>query len=176
MSIKVDNLFQHADGGYYCLITLDGALKEPADEGVWYTAAIYTGTDRKLRSTTERRWNKRFSPVAEYTGDDESVIRMIRRTNPGSIDFDFLRVFDSWHQTEMAVTGHALELAVASTVVKLAAMMNWNLNDRLDMAEGLSLDITTEDLQNVLQGYEIERVPIENGFRFEMRKSFPNDT
>jgi hypothetical protein len=40
--------------------------------------------------------------------------------------------------------------------------------------ESVELTITTEDLQRVVQNYEIERVPEAHGFTFKIRKSFPD--
>lgn len=173
--MKIDNLYQHADGGFYCLLSNDAPMKHPDSED-WIKGVIYTGTDGQMRSTTLARWKVRFKKVAEYAENDETVLNMIRRCNPGDSELDFLRVFESWHESEMGITGHMLELAVGAAMVKMAAAMNWNLEDRLDMKEGFALTITTADLQRVVQNYEIERVPEAHGFKFVMRKSFPNET
>lgn len=165
--IVVDNLYEHADGGLCCLLTDDSALKEPTDVGIWHDAVIYIGVDQKMRSTTKMRWAERFSQIPYYSGDDEEVISMIRRANPGDSDLDFIRVFESWHESEINITGNMLELAVAATIKQLAPSL------LVDSPEGTSLTIQTSDLQDVLQNYEIERVPEPHGFRFVMRKSFP---
>lgn len=168
--IVVDNLYEHADGGFYCLLSEDSALKEPTAVGIWHDAVIYIGVDQKMRSTTKDRWAERFSQIPYYAGEDEEVISMIRRANPGETDLDFIRVFESWHESEINITGNMLELAVAATIKQLAPSL------LVDSPEGTSLTIQTSDLQDVLQNYEIERVPEPHGFRFVMRKSFPNET
>lgn len=161
MSIKVENLYEHADGGFYCILSDAAPMKCPVT-GDWLDGVIYMGTDGVMRSTSRARWDERFSPVADYAGDDEQVLMMVRRANPGNVDFDFLRVFESWHESEMGITGHMLELAVAAAMEKLIP----------EMADGkpTSLTITTEDLQRVVQTYEIERVPEPHGFTFFVRK------
>lgn len=173
MGTKVDNLFSHADGGLYCLLSDDTALKSP-HSGEWHEAVIYTGTDNKMRSTTKARWLDRFTPVAEYTGDDESVLSMIRRCNPGDRDLDFISVMESWHESEMGVTGHMLELAVAAVIQKyewpghlVDAPSRYGEEGNPDHVE---LTIMTADLQRIAQQYRIERVPIPHGFTFHMRK------
>ena len=166
--MKADNLYLHADGGHYCLLSPSAPMKHP-DSGEWLPGVIYTGTDGEMRSTTKDRWADRFSPVAEYTGDDESVMQMIRRCNPGDRDLDFVAVFESWHESEIGITGHMLELAVGAAMERLAGI------DTTKPEVEMRLTITTEDLQRVVQNYEIERVPEPHGFTFVMRKSFPNE-
>lgn len=170
MTIKVENLYEHADGGFYCILSDAAPMKCPVT-GDWLDGVIYMGTDGVMRSTSRARWDERFAPVAEYTGDDEQVLMMVRRANPGNMDFDFLRVFESWHESEMGITGHMLELAVA------AAMERFFWNDSFataysQSADGKELEVTisTEDLQRVVQTYEIERVPIPHGFTFKVRR------
>lgn len=163
MTIKVENLYEHADGGFYCILSDAAPMKCPVT-GDWLDGVIYMGTDGVMRSTSRTRWDERFSPVAEYTGDDEQVLMMVRRANPGNMDFDFLRVFESWHESEMGITGHMLELAVA------AVMEKWGEAVGVPMTEGAELTILTEDLQRIVQTYEIERVPIPHGFTFRVSK------
>jgi len=170
MGIQVSNLFLHSDGGYYCLLNADAPLKHP-DSGEWCKGVIYMGIDGQMRSTTLHRWATRFEPVADYTGDDEAVLRMIRRANPGSVDLDFVRIFESWHESEMNITGQMLELAVGATILD---MMDGFARAGLEAGEPYELTITTEDLQQVVQNYEIERVPEPHGFKFVVRKSFPD--
>lgn len=162
MSITVNNLYEHADGGFYCILSDAAPMKCPVT-GDWLDGVIYMGTDGVMRSTSRARWDERFAPVAEYTGDDEQVLMMVRRANPGNMDFDFLRVFESWHESEMGITGHMLELAVAAAMEKLC---NWSVDD----ANPAELTISTEDLQRVVQTYEIERVPIPHGFTFRVTR------
>lgn len=164
MSITVNNLYEHADGGFYCILSDAAPMKCPVT-GDWLDGVIYMGTDGVMRSTSRARWDERFAPVAEYTGDDEQVMMMVRRANPGNVDFDFLRVFESWHESEMGITGHMLELAVA------AVMEKWGEAVGVPLDEGAELTILTEDLQRVVQTYEIERVPIPHGFTFRISKS-----
>lgn len=175
--IRVDNLYRHDDGGLYCLMIPDAPMKHP-DSGEWIPGVIYLGKDGQARSTSRARWDDRFTQVSAIHEDklDADEMAMVRRSNPGDSDLDFIRVMESWHESEMSITGNMLELAVAAAMVKMAAAMNWSLEDRLDMKEGFALTIKTEDLQQVLQNYEIKRVPEPHGFTFEMRKSFPNET
>ena len=167
MNIKVPNLFRHADGGYYCLLSNDAPLKSP-HSGNWHDGVIYMATDGKMRSTVKARWEERFEPVAELNTDDSEIISMIQRCNPGS-DFDLGDVFSAWHESEMAITGQMLELAVAATALRLSGL-------NLDLpGVTVKFQITTEDLQRVSQNYEIERVPEANGYSFIVSKSFPNE-
>lgn len=137
----------------------------------WLPGVIYTGTDGLMRSTTRDRWDRRFAPVAEIAENDvdESQLMMIRRCNPGNRDFDFIRVFESWHESETSITGHMLELAVAAVVDKVVSVYP-ALPQSLALGNP-SITIKTEDLQRVLQTYDIERVPIPHGFTFRMSKS-----
>lgn len=155
--IYVDNLYQHADGGFYCLISPETPLKHP-DNGEWLPGVTYTGTDGLMRSTTRVRWDERFEPVAGYDGDDESVMAMIRRCNPGNRDFDFIRVFESWHESEASITAAMLELAVAACLERHGHM---------------EITIKTEDLQRVMQTYEVKRVPIPHGFIISLGDQTP---
>ena len=168
MSIKVNNLYEHADGGYYCILSDAAPMKCPVT-GDWLDGVIYMGTDGVMRSTSRARWDERFTPVAEYTGDDEQVLMMVRRANPGETSFDFLRVFESWHESEMGITGHMLELAVGATIDNFVRMLGTGLSEELERIGGLT--ITTEDLQRVVQTYEIERVPVPHGFTFRIAKA-----
>lgn len=176
--MKADNIYEHADGDFYCLLSPQTPLKHP-DTGEWLPGVTYTGTDGLMRSTTQARWDERFTPVAEYTGDDESVMQMIRRCNPGDRDLDFVAVFESWHESEIGITGHMLELAVASVIQKYewpghlaSAPARFGPEGN---PESVEVTITTEDLQGVLQTFEIERVPEPHGFTFKITKSFPNE-
>ena len=174
MTIAVENLYEHADGGFYCILSDAAPMKCPAT-GDWLDGVIYMGTDGVMRSTSRARWDERFNPVAEYSGDDEQVLMMVRRANPGNVDFDFLRVFESWHESEMGITGHMLELAVVATV-ELAANSKIGYEiERERPQDGFEiktaeLTILTEDLQRIVQTYEIERVPIPHGFTFRISK------
>lgn len=154
----IDNLYRHADGDYYCLLSDDADMKHP-ETGEWCAGVIYTGTDGRMRSTVTGRWDVRFEKVAEYTGDDEAVMNMIRRCNPGNTDFDFVRVFESWHESEINITAHMLELAVGVCVEQM----------RVPPGPG-EITIRTEDLQRVLQTYDIERVPIPHGFTIRLSR------
>lgn len=173
MSIKVNNLYEHADGGFYCLLSDSTPGKDRAT-GDWLDGVTYIGTDGVMRWTDRARWDDRFAPVADYAGDDEQVIMMVRRANPGNTDFDFLRVFESWHESEMSVTGHMLELAVAAVIQKY----EWpgHLVDAparfgpADNPESVEITIMTEDLQRIVQTYEIERVPIPHGFVIRIKR------
>lgn len=176
MSIKVNNLYEHAEGGFYCLLSDATPGKDDAT-GDWREGVTYMGTDGVMRWTSRARWDDRFSPVAEYTGDDEQVLMMVRRANPGSVDFDFLRVFESWHESEMSITGHMLELAVAAAVEKyewprpITEAPTRMMGAREGDPQSVEITIMTEDLQRVVQTYEIERVPIPHGFTFCIKKA-----
>lgn len=169
MSIKVSNLYEHPDGGFYCLLS-DHTPGKDDSGGDWREGVTYMGTDGTMRWTSRARWDERFTPVAEYSGDDEQVIMMVRRANPGNVDFDFLRVMESWHESEMSITGNMLELAVAATLEKLH-------RERIERVAGegvwsgeAEITIMTEDLQRIVQTYDIERVPIPYGFTFRISK------
>lgn len=173
MSIKVNNLYEHPDGGFYCLLSDHTPGKDNAT-GDWHDGVTYMGTDGVMRWTNRARWDERFTPVAEYSGDDEQVIMMVRRANPGNMDFDFLRVFESWHESEMSITGNMLELAVAAVLERY----EWpghlvNAPSRFGdpgNPESAEITIMTEDLQRIVQTYDIERVPIPHGFTFRISK------
>lgn len=167
--IRVDNLYRHEDGGLYCLMIPDAPMKHP-DSGEWIPGVIYLGKDGQARSTSRARWDDRFTQVSAIHEDklDADEMAMVRRSNPGDSDLDFIRVFESWHESEINITGNMLELAVAATIKQLAPSL------LVDSPEGTSLTIQTSDLQDVLQNYEVERVPEPHGFRFVMRKSFPD--
>lgn len=167
--MKADNIYEHADGGFYCLLAAEAPMKHPVS-GEWVPGVIYTGPDGLMRSTTRERWDERFDPVAEYTGDDESIMDMIRRCNPGNRDFDFVRVFEAWHESEINITGSMLELAVAATVELLARDRGGIDLDEDGGLRGAQITIKTEDLQRVLQTYEIEKVAVPHGFVFQIRK------
>lgn len=174
MSIKVDNLYEHADDGFYCLLS-DATPGKDDTTGDWREGVTYMGADGVMRWTSRTRWDDRFTPVADYTGDDEQVLMMIRRANPGNLDFDFLRVFEAWHESEMSITGNMLELAVAAVIQKyewpghlVDAPSRYGKEGDPDYAE---ITIMTTDLQRVLENYDIERVPIPHGFTFKMSKA-----
>jgi hypothetical protein len=69
--MKIDNLFQRSGGYFCCLVSDDAPMKR--DDGVWVDGVIYATSDGFMRSMSKERWESRFKPVAEYTGDDESV-------------------------------------------------------------------------------------------------------
>lgn len=173
MGIKVDNLFVDSDGYYFCLLS-DDARTMIGDADEWFAAVIFTGTDGRMRTTERAVWEVKYKPVADYTGDDESVLALIRRCNPGDRDLDFISIFESWHESEMGVTGHMLELAVAAVIQKyewpghlVDAPSRYGEEGNPDHVE---LTIMTADLQRIAQQYRIERVPIPHGFTFHMRK------
>lgn len=164
--IRVDNLYRHADGGLYCLLSDDAPMKCPVT-GDWLDGVIYTGEDGRLRSTSRARWGERFAPMAEVPESalSEPEMAMVRRANPGDLDLDWRKVFESWHEVETGINGHALELAVAATVLKMY--------DKLCPGEvsHQELTILSSDLQSVLETYEIERVPVPHGFTIRLSKA-----
>ena len=168
MTITVNNLYEHADGGFYCILSDTTPGKDPTT-GEWLDGVTYMGTDGVMRRTSRARWDERFNPVAEYSGDDEQVIMMVRRANPGNTDFDFLRVFESWHESEMGITGHMLELAVAVVVERFASLYP-ALPEGVQNPDDMRFAISTEDLQRIVQSYEIARQAVPHGFVFHIRK------
>lgn len=167
--IRVDNLYRHEDGGLYCLMIPDAPMKHP-DSGEWIPGVIYLGKDGQARSTSRARWDDRFTQVSAIHEDklDADEMAMVRRSNPGDSDLDFVRVFESWHESEINITGNMLELAVAAVIEKL--YFDKQTEDGIHDPE-FRLTIKTEDLQQVLQNYDIQRVPEPHGFQFVMRKS-----
>jgi hypothetical protein len=162
--MTIQNLFLHVDGGYYCLLIEDADYK--SESGEWVPGVVYIGTDGRVRTTARERWDDRFTAMLvneeALSGMAEDVQSMVRRANPGDHDLDFVRVFEAWHESEINLTGNMLELAVGAAMMKHAPD-----------AQGINLTITTEDLQQVLQNYEVEKVPEPHGFTFKLRKSFP---
>lgn len=171
MKIIVNNLYEHPEHGLFCLMVEDTDLRSP-HSGAWHDAVIYVGPDGKMHTTTKDHWVRKFTQIPYYSGDDEAVISMIRRTNPGDSDLDFIRIFESWSEAEMDLTGHMLELAVGATILKL--FFDKQTEDGAHDPR-FSLTISTEDLQRVAQNWEIRRVPQAHSFTFEMEKSFPNE-
>lgn len=166
MKIEVENLYLHADGGFYCLMSPDAPMKHP-DTGDWIPGVIYTGVDGQLRSTSRARWEERFEQMVSLDILDEEVLAMVRRCNPGDRDLDFVRVFESWHESEVNLTSEMLTLAVAATLVQ-----NYEAYHNKS-PESIELTIMTEDLHEVSQNYELSKDPIPHGFIFKVRKSFP---
>lgn len=157
--MKVDNLYQHADGGFYCLLNPDAPMKASND---WVPGVIYIGADGTMRSTSRERWDERFTQVADYTEADEAVYSMIRRANPGDPDLDFIRVFESWHESEVNLSAEMLSLAVAATLIK-----NYEAYAAKPLQK-TELTIMTSDLQDVAANYKITREPIPHGFVFSV--------
>lgn len=168
--IHVNNLYRHDDGGYYCILSDAAPMKHP-DSGEWIDGVIYTGADGVLRSTSRARWDTRFTPVTEIAEKDlnETELMMIRRANPGDSDFNFIRVMESWHESEMGITGHMLELAVAVVVERFASLYP-ALPEGVQNPDDMRFAISTEDLQRIVQSYEITRQAVPHGFVFHIRK------
>lgn len=173
--IRVPNLYRHADGGLYCLLSDDAPMKCPAT-GDWIDGVIYTAEDGRLRSTSRARWGERFFPVAEIAESDltESEMAMVRRTNPGDLDLDWRKVFESWHEVETGINGHALELAIGAAMASFywggATRSHENEADGWHI-KAAEITILSSDLQHVLETYEIERVPVPHGFTIRLSKS-----
>lgn len=166
--IRVPNLYRHADGGLCCLLSDDAPLKEPTPVGIWHDGVIYLSTDGRMRSTTKARWGERFFPVLEIREDEvnEDEMAMIRRANPGDVDLDFRSAMESWHEAEIGVQSNMLELAVAVVMSAFAP-----LAEQIDPDDKtLEMTIRSSDLQRVLETYEIERVPLEDGFTLRLKK------
>ena len=158
MRMRADNLYIHADGGFYCLLSDDFSVKTDDPGTGWVAGVAYIGTDGRMRATSRTRWADRFTRVAEYNGEDESVFAMIRRANPGDSDFDFMQVMAKWHESEMATTVQMLELAIAATAFIVAPR-------RFD---NLRITVTPADLRAVLETFEVERVSAGDGFSIRL--------
>ncbi len=171
--MKTKNLYQHEDGGFYCLMSDDAPLKCPVTSE-WLPGIIYSSTDGRLRSTTRIRWDARFKAVTEYTDGDETVHNLIRRCDPTATAFNFEEVFESWHTAEMGVTSNMLALAVAACLESFywGGARRTSVASKTDLHQIAEADITitSQDLQRVLQTYHVESVPEPHGFRFVIRK------
>lgn len=176
---QVENLYGHPDGGYYCLLSDDAPMKHPAT-GEWIDGVIYVGTDGRMRSTSRERWDDRFIQVKNIVlypnkEDHAAILSMIRRCNPGDRDLDFVRVFESWHESEVNLTAQMLDLVVASVFEKMV-LHSEDMKYSAEWSKGVmlsanaALTITTEDLQRVSRSYEIEREAKPHGFTFTIRK------
>lgn len=166
--IRVPNLYRHADGGLYCLLSDDVPLKEPTAVGVWHDGVVYLADDGRMRATTQERWHERFYEVAEIAESEltEAQMAMIRRANPGDPDLDFRSAMESWHEAEIGVQSNMLELTVAVVMSAFAP-----LAEQIDPDDKtLEMTIRSSDLQRVLETYEIERVPLEDGFTLRLKK------
>lgn len=167
----ITNLYQHADGGFYCLLSNDAPGKHP-ETGEWVSGVIYTGEDQQMRWTHTLRWMDRFTPVAEYKGDDDQIKAMIRRCNPE--EFDMADVWAGWHDTEMAMNSEVIQLSIA--VVLAAAIWTDDQLPRRDIKwDGkrpisAALTIGPEHLQHVLQNYKVEREARQPGYRITIAK------
>ena len=161
MKISAPNLYLEADN-WACLLSDSSVIDLPGEAGDTEDAVIYMTPDGVMHSTTRGRWAEEWNQMPYYEGEDSDVLAMIRRTNPGDSSLDFLTAMESWHESEMGITGHMLELAVAATAVKL--------DDRPESTSEYHIRISTEDLQNIAQSYETERVPEPHAFTFVIRK------
>lgn len=157
MSQKV---YLHADGGTYALLVSGIAIKDDAT-GNWVDGVLYVGTeDEQIRATSLARWQERFTSV-QYTGDDPAVLAMLRRANLSDSGFDFIRVFESWGEREANLTAVLLDLAIAATMHKCgAAQVN---------GEG-EVTITSADLRDISERFEIEREEIANGWTLRVKR------
>jgi len=167
MKISAPNLYQRA-GNWVCLLSDDSVIDFPSTgEEDTMRAVIYMTPDGVMHSTSRGRWEEQFNQMPYYDGDEDSVLQMIRRTNPGDSSLDFLSAMESWHESEMGITGHMLELAVAATALQCspAAVVNG-----LNRGQDARVRISTEDLQNIVQTYDVERVPEPHAFTFIIRK------
>lgn len=172
--LYIDNLYRVIDDpeeDLFCLL-IDKVQTHLVVSG-FVPGVVYLTSAGEMKCVPKVDWDTKFVKVEEVSVADltESQLKMIRRANPGDNDLDFIKVFEGWSESEANMTGHVIELAVGSAVVKLAAMMNWRLDERVNMP--FELTIKTEDLQSFLQNYEVERVPMPHGFTFRIAKSFP---
>jgi hypothetical protein len=166
------NLYQHADGGLYCLLIEDAPGKDDAT-GDWMSGVIYMGTDGQARWTSTARWNERFANVVGYAGEDDQVWAMIRRCNPE--DFAMEDVWAAWHDSETQTNAEIVELAIAACI----GGGLWGTDKAMPEREiefdgsqmiGASIIIGPRHLQHVLQTYEVKREAVEGGYRITIRK------
>lgn len=176
--MKADNLFRYK-GGYdsdglddkslYALVLPDSDYR--GTDGVWEPGVVYAGIDGRIRSTTRARWDERFEPVAEYTGESEDVIAMIRRTQPRE-EFDLGDVITAWHESESATTSELLRLMAATLALagrfkdeKLPEIdLHWDTPISDGALTGVSFVVEPAHLAYVSANYEIEIEPRENGY------------
>ncbi len=169
--MSIENLFEHADGGFYCLLVLDAPMKHPST-GEWIDGVVYMGSDGKVRSTSLERFAERFTKIDKYEGDDPEVEAMIRRCNPES-DFAMEDVWASWHEAESKQTYAIVELAVASTLIA----HGWNDSGLIRSLEwddkkliSSSIELTQSDMARILATYDVETTPVADGYRFKVSK------
>jgi len=171
--LYIDNLYRQCaePRDLCCLLITDSRHWE---SGNTYPSVVITHPTGSINTMLKDDFDDLYEKIEEVAVADltEDQLRMIRRANPGDNDLDFIKVFEGWGESEANMTGHMIELAVGSAVVKLASMMNWRLDERVNMP--FELTIKTEDLQSFLQNYEVERVPMPHGFTFRISKSFPD--
>ncbi len=153
-------VFTHADGGSYALL-MDGIAIKDDSTAQWVDGVLYVSAeDQQIRATSLARWHERFLG-AEYDGEDADVLAMLRRANPHDTGFDFIRVFESWGESEASLTAVLLDLAIAATMIKLGAAT----------VEGKGeLTITTADLRGISETYEVERVESASGWTIKIRR------
>lgn len=169
----IDNLYQHKGSLlFFCLLSDDVLLMDYAKDSFKHGVTLLSSEGQML-TVSSVEFDKHFEKVAEYKGDDEAVMSMIRRANPGQSDFDFIRVFESWHESEINITGQMLDLAIAATVEKFV----WRNEPPKLMTlakgggfSGVSVTIMTEDLQHVLQNYDITRTAVPHGYTITIVK------
>jgi hypothetical protein len=153
-------VYQHADGGSYALLVSGIAIKDDAT-GAWVDGVLYVGTeDEQIRATSLARWQERFTSYA-YEGDDPAVLAMLKRANLADSGFDFIRVFESWGEREANLTAVLLDLAIAATMHKCGAAEK--------NGEG-EITITTADLRDISQTYEIERSESPQGWTIKLTR------
>ena len=169
--MNVTNLYRHADGGFYCLLSEDAPMKHP-DSGEWLSGVIYTGIDQQMRSTTTQRWNERFSSFPAERIDDEQVWAMIRRCNASEFTYD--DVFASWHESETAIQAELLELALCASLVAVgyddpagpSIVSEWDGTER----KSITMTVKPEHFQHILQNYTITRDPVDGGYTLTITK------
>lgn len=173
--MKADNLYAYqGNGDLYCLVIDDSDYR--GTDGTWEPGVIYVGTDGRMRSTTKARWEDRFKPVAEYAGDDEAVIAMIRRTNLP--EFDLGDVVTAWHESESQITSELLRLMAATVAVSgrfndpelPQVVLSWDDPASDGVLSSVALTIQPRDLAYVSANYAIEWEPDQKGYRFSIRK------
>jgi len=179
--MKIDNLYEHlgtpeGEEGLYCLVIDDAPLKNPINE-IWMPGVIYIGRDGRMRSCTRECWEKRFKPVAEYTGNDELTLAMIRRTQP--TEFDIGDVIGAWHESNVSQTAELLQM-MAAAVGAVGRFSDEHL-PKLDLKwdeEGgqttglreVSFTILPRHLAYVSSHYVVEAVETDGGYKFTISK------
>lgn len=171
--LYLDNLYRQCaePRQLCCLLISDARHHEEGNKHSSVVVALPTGDIRTMYKDDFEDWYEKIEEIAVADLNEEEL-KMVRRANPGDPDMDFIKVFESWGESEMNMTGHMLELAVGSTMMLIIEAMGWP--ETLPPDEGFSLTIKTDDMQRFLQNYEVSKLALPHGFTYEIKKSFPD--